>query len=191
MASETSEITSLHPDIEEVVFTEDQIKEIVAKMGRQITADYQGKCPLVVCVLKGASMFMSDLIRHIKLPMEIDFMVVSSYGNQTTSSGTIQILKDLESDISGRDIIIVEDILDTGITLSYLIDNFQTRKPASVQVAAFLVKDVTAPRTAAIEPAYEGAHVDDRFIVGYGLDYAERFRNLPYIGVLKPEVYTA
>lgn len=186
-----SEIASLHPDIEEIVFTENQIKEIIAKMGQEITNDYQGKRPLVVCVLKGAAMFTCELIRHIALPLEIDFITVSSYGNGVKSSGIVQILKDLESDIAGRDVLLVEDILDSGITLSHLIKNFKKRNPASVKVAAFLVKDVGEKRAAVVRPDYEGAHVLDRFIVGYGFDYAERYRNLPYIGVLKPEVYAS
>ncbi len=179
----------LHPDIQEVVLSQEDIQEIVSKMGAEITRDYQGKNPLLVTVLKGAIIFMADVMRSIECPLSVDFMAVSSYGDGVKSSGVVRILKDLDAKIEGRDVLIVEDILDSGITLSYLIKMLGARKPKSIKVAAFLVKDVAEKRPA-VEPDYVGAHVPDSFIVGYGLDYAERYRNLPYIGVLKPEVYT-
>lgn len=179
---------TLHSDIKEVLLSEEDIRGIVARMGEQITRDYAEKNPLVVAVLRGAVVFMADIMRAIECPMSIDFMAVSSYGDGVKSSGVVRIVKDLDTKIEGRNVLIVEDILDSGLTLSYLIDLLKGRGPASVEVAAFLVKDV-AGKTPAIEPRYVGAHVPDEFIVGYGLDFAERYRNLPYIGILKPEVY--
>lgn len=182
-------MAELHPDIERVVFSEEDIAAIVEKMGHEITEEYADKNPLVVCVLKGAVVVMADVMRAIKAPLTIDFMAVSSYGDATSSSGVVRILKDLDSRIEGRHVIIVEDILDSGLTLSYLINMLQSRGPASVEVAAFLVKDVD-DRDCSVVPRFVGAHVPNEFIVGYGLDYAERYRNLPYIGVLKPECYS-
>lgn len=181
-------IVELHPDIEKVVLSEDQIAEIVAGLGAQITRDYADKNPLVICVLKGAAIVTADLVRQIKTPITMDFMAVSSYGDGTTSSGVVRILKDLDTRIEGRHVIIVEDILDSGLTLSYLIRLLKSRNPASVAVAAFLVKELE-DRESPVSPHYVGAHVPNEFLVGYGLDYAERYRNLPYIGVLKPECY--
>lgn len=180
---------ALHPDVSEVVLSEQDIKDIVARMGKEITADYKDKNPLVVAVLKGAVVFTADIMRAIDCPIAIDFMAVSSYGDGVKSSGVVRILKDLDAKIEGRDVLIVEDILDSGITLSYLIKMLESRNPKSVKVAAFLVKDVEGKKPA-VHPEYVGTHVPDAFIVGYGLDYAERYRNLPYIGVLKPEVYS-
>ena len=182
-------MAELHPDIERVVFSEEDIAGIVEKMGREITEEYADKNPLVVCVLKGAVVVMADVMRAIKAPLTVDFMAVSSYGDATSSSGVVRILKDLDSRIEGRHVVIVEDILDSGLTLSYLINMLQSRGPASVEVAAFLVKDVE-DRDCSVVPKFVGAHVPNEFIVGYGLDYAERDRNLPYIGVLKPECYS-
>lgn len=182
-------MAELHPDIERVVFSEEDIAAIVEKMGHEITEEYADKNPLVVCVLKGAVVVMADVMRAIRAPLTIDFMAVSSYGDATSSSGVVRILKDLDSRIEGRHVIIVEDILDSGLTLSYLINMLQSRGPASVEVAAFLVKDVD-DRDCSVAPRFVGAHVPNEFIVGYGLDYAERYRNLPYIGVLKPECYS-
>ena len=145
--------------------------------------------PLLVTVLKGAVIFTADIMRAIECPVAVDFMAVSSYGDGVKSSGVVRILKDLDAKIEGRDVLIVEDILDSGITLSYLIKMLESRNPKSVKVAAFLVKDVEGKKPA-VHPEYVGTHVPDAFIVGYGLDYAERYRNLPYIGVLKPEVYS-
>ena len=181
-------MAELHPDVREVLLDEGQIKDIVARMGEQITRDYADKNPLVVAVLRGAVVFMADIMRAIECPMGIDFMAVSSYGDGAKSSGVVRIVKDLDTKVEGRHVLIVEDILDSGLTLSYLMRMLENRGPASVEVAAFLVKDVPG-NDPAVKPRYVGAHVPDEFIVGYGLDFAERYRNLPYIGVLKPEVY--
>lgn len=179
----------LHPDIERIIYSEDDIRDIVSRMGAEITRDYVGKNPLVVCVLRGAVIFTADLLRAITCPLEVDFMAVSSYGDGIKSKGVVRIVKDLDTRIEGRDVLIAEDILDSGLTLSYLMCMFESRHAASVRVATFLVKDIEG-KAPAVVPTYVGAHVPDSFIVGYGLDYAERYRNLPYIGVLKPEVYT-
>lgn len=179
---------TLHPDVEEILLTEEDIAEIVDRIGSQITEDYRDKNPLVVSVLRGASVFMADLIRAIKCPLAIDFMDVSSYGNGAKSSGVVRIDKDLVTPIEGRHVIIVEDILDSGLTLSYLKRNLEARGPASVEIVAFTIKDVPG-RPSDVSPRYVGAHVPDAFVVGYGLDYAERYRNLPYVGVLKEEIY--
>lgn len=180
---------ALHPDVSEVILSEEDIKFIVSRMGAEITRDYKDKNPLLVTVLKGAVIFTADIMRAIECPVAVDFMAVSSYGDGVKSSGVVRILKDLDAKIEGRDVLIVEDILDSGITLSYLIKMLESRNPKSVKVAAFLVKDVEGKKPA-VHPEYVGTHVPDAFIVGYGLDYAERYRNLPYIGVLKPEVYS-
>ncbi|MDO4849985.1 MAG: hypoxanthine phosphoribosyltransferase [Coriobacteriia bacterium] len=180
---------ALHPDVSEVVLSEQDIKDIVTRMGDAITADYKERNPLVVAVLKGAVVFTADIMRAIKCPIAVDFMAVSSYGDGVKSSGVVRIVKDLDTKIEGRDVLIVEDILDSGLTLSYLIRMLEARGANSVKVAAFLVKDVEGKKPA-VHPEYVGAHVPDEFIVGYGLDFAERYRNLPYIGILKPEVYS-
>lgn len=180
----------VNPDIDGIILSTEDIQGIVERMGAQITSDYADKNPLLVAVLRGAVVFMGDLMRHIDCPLGIDFMAVSSYGDGVKSSGVVRIVKDLDTKIEGRDVLIVEDILDSGLTLKYLMANLSSRKPASLEVAAFLVKDIPG-NTPAITPRYVGAHVPNAFIVGYGLDYAERYRNLPYIGVLKPEVYGA
>ena len=180
---------ALHPDVSEVILSEEDIKSIVSRMCAEITRDYKDKNPLLVTVLKGAVIFTADIMRAIECPVAVDFMAVSSYGDGVKSSGVVRILKDLDAKIEGRDVLIVEDILDSGITLSYLIKMLESRNPKSVKVAAFLVKDVEGKKPA-VHPEYVGTHVPDAFIVGYGLDYAERYRNLPYIGVLKPEVYS-
>ena len=180
---------ALHPDVSEVILSEEDIKSIVSRMGAEITRDYEGKNPLLVTVLKGAVIFTADIMRAISCPVAVDFMAVSSYGDGVKSSGVVRILKDLDAKIEGRDVLIVEDILDSGITLSYLIKMLESRNPKSVKVAAFLVKDVEGKKPA-VHPQYVGTHVPDAFIVGYGLDYAARYRNLPYIGVLKPAAYS-
>lgn len=179
---------SIHPDVERVVLSEEDISEIVSRMGAEVTRDYAGKNPLLVAVLRGAVVFMGDVMRHIDCALGIDFMAVSSYGDEAKSSGAVRIVKDLDTKIEGRDVLIVEDILDSGLTLDYLMKSLSARKPNSLEVAAFLVKDIPEHQPA-VEPRYVGAHVPNAFIVGYGLDYAERYRNLPYIGILKPEVY--
>ncbi len=181
-------MAELHPDIEEILLSEQDIKDIVNKVGAEITRDYADKNPLVIAVLRGAVVFMADIMRAIECPLSIDFMAVSSYGDGVKSSGVVRIVKDLDTKIEGRHVIIVEDVLDSGLTLSYLVRMLQSRNPASIEIAAFLVKDIEGKRPA-IDPRYVGTHVPDKFVVGYGLDYAERYRNLPFVGVLKPCVY--
>ena len=181
-------MAELHKDIERVVLTEDEIKEIIARLGDQINHDYADKNPLIVAVLRGAFVFTADLMRAIKVPCAVDFMAVSSYGDGVKSSGVVRIVKDLDTRVEGRDVLIAEDIMDSGLTLSYVVKLLEARHPRSVRVAAFAVKDVEG-QSCAVEPAYVGTHIPDEFIVGYGLDFAERYRNLPYVGVLKHEVY--
>lgn len=181
-------MAELHPDIEEILLDEQDINDIVKKVGSEITRDYADKNPLVIAVLRGAVVFMADIMRAIECPLSIDFMAVSSYGDGVKSSGVVRIVKDLDTKIEGRHVIIVEDVLDSGLTLSYLVRMLQSRNPASIEIAAFLVKDIEGKRPA-IDPRYVGTHVPDKFVVGYGLDYAERYRNLPFVGVLKPCVY--
>ena len=158
--------------------TED-LQRRIAELGREITADYAGRRPLLVGVLKGAFMFMSDLIRQIDLPVELDFMAVSSYGDSTKTSGVVRILKDLDADLAGRDVLLVEDIVDSGLTLAYLRDLLLARGPASLQVCALLVREGSSPRAADLR--YVGFEIPPEFVIGYGLDLAERYRNLPYI----------
>jgi len=179
----------LHPDIEKVVLSEQDIQDIVARLGAEISVDYADKNPLIVAVLRGAFVFMADLVRAITVPCTVDFMAVSSYGAGVRSSGEVRIVKDLDTKIEGRHVIIAEDILDSGLTLSYLMRLLGERHPASLRICAFSVKDVPGKKPA-VAPTYVGTHVDDNFIVGYGLDYAEHYRNLPYVGILKPEVYS-
>ncbi|WP_041225174.1 hypoxanthine phosphoribosyltransferase [Cryptobacterium curtum] len=177
----------MHEDIDKILFTEDDLRARVSEMGHQITADHQGESLLVVSVLRGAAIFMADLVRNITLPLEMDYMAISSYGNGVKSSGIVRILKDLSSSVEGRHVLIAEDILDSGLTLSYLMRNLESRNPASIEVATLLRKKTRAQ--ADIDCRYVGFECPDEFIVGYGLDYAERYRNLPYIGVLKKSVY--
>lgn len=174
-------------DIQEVLFSEEQLKNRVREIAQQITADYQGKEIMLISVLRGSFVFMADLCRAIDLPCTLDFMAVSSYGKGTKSSGQVQITKDLSEDISDRHIIVVEDILDSGNTLSYLLQLLQARSPASVRLCTLL--DKPSRRTKEVELHYSGFTIPDYFVVGYGLDYAEKYRNLPYIGILKPCVY--
>ena len=178
--------TCEHEGVERVLFTQEELARRVTEMGAQITADYAGKDLLVVSVLRGAAIFMADLVRAIELPLEMDFMAVSSYGAGTTSSGVVRILKDVTSSIEGRHVLIAEDVLDSGLTLRSLIDELASRGPASVEVATLLRKDV--PNQADIACRYVGFECPDEFIVGYGLDYAERYRNLPFIGVLRQDM---
>lgn len=181
-------MAELHPDIQEILLEEQDIKDIVKRVGAEITRDYADKNPLVIAVLRGAVVFMADVMRAIECPLSIDFMAVSSYGDGVKSSGVVRIVKDLDTKIEGRHVIIVEDVLDSGLTLSYLVRMLKSRNPASIEIAAFLVKDIEGKRPA-VDPRYVGTHVPDKFVVGYGLDYAERYRNLPFVGVLKPSVY--
>ena len=177
----------LEKDIQEVLFSEEQLSSRVNEIARQITQDYHGKEIVLISVLRGSFVFMADLCRRIDLPCTVDFMAVSSYGSGTSSTGQVQITKDLSSDIAGKHIIVVEDILDSGNTLSYLLKLLAQRKPASIRLCTLL--DKPERRKVDIRPDYVGAVVPDEFIVGYGLDYAEKYRNLPFIGVLKPEIY--
>lgn len=178
----------IHPDVDHILVTEAELQAKVAELGARISADYAGRDLLLVPILKGAVVFMADLMRAITIPCSIDFMVVSSYGGSNTSStGLVKIIKDLDQDLTGKDVLIVEDILDTGITLSNLVPMLQLRNPSSVRLCTILSKP--SRRKAQIEPDYCGFEVPDEFVVGYGLDFDERYRNLPYVGVLKPSVY--
>ncbi len=174
-------------DIDHILLTEPQIASRVQALGEQISRDYQGKELLVVGILKGAVVFYSDLIRRINLPMQMDFMVVSSYGSSTDSSGVVRILKDLSQDIQGKHVLIVEDILDTGLTLHYLTQILKHRSPASIEICTLM--DKPERRKADIHAKYVGFTIPDAFVVGYGLDYDEKYRNMPSVGVLKEEVY--
>lgn len=174
-------------DIERVLITEEDIKAKLRDLGDAITRDYAGKDLLLVCVLKGAFAMMADLARHIRLPLDMDFMAVASYGASTKSSGVVQILKDLDHDLEGRHVLLVEDIIDTGLTLNYLVENLRGRRPASVDICALLRK--TGIQRVPIEARYVGFEIPNEFVIGYGLDFAEKFRNLPYIATLKPAAY--
>lgn len=182
-----SKTEKMQDDILEVLYSEKDLKAKVAELGAQISRDYAGKDLLLIAVLKGAVVFLTDLMRSIDVPLNIDFMVVSSYGTGVKTSGVVKIIKDLDTSIEGKDVLIVEDILDSGLTLSYLKGILEGRNPNSVRIATLL--DKPANRKADIHADYSGYNVPDAFIVGYGLDYSEKYRNLPYIGVLKPEVY--
>lgn len=175
-------------DIEKILLSEEELKEIVKRLGAQITEDYRGKKLVVVSVLKGSVIFMADLMREIKIPCAIDFMAVSSYGSGTKTSGVVKIIKDLDTDvIEGADLLIVEDILDSGVTLNYLMKVLSARNPNSIKICTLL--DKPERRKAPIKADYSGARIPDAFAVGYGLDYDEKYRNLPFVGVLKPSVY--
>lgn len=176
-----------HPDIERICISEEELHQRVLEMGKQITEDYAGKEIVVISVLRGAAIFMADLVRAIRLPLEMDYMAISSYGSGTVSSGIVRVLKDITSDIEGKHVIIAEDIVDSGLTLNYTIKSLASHNPASIEVAALLYK--RREDSPDIDCRYVGFDVPDEFIVGYGLDYAERYRNLPYIGILKHEVY--
>lgn len=177
----------MNDDIDRILFSQEDLEKRVAEIGAQITADYEGKTLLVISVLRGAAIFMADLVRKIELPVEMDYMAISSYGNGAKSSGVVRILKDLTSPVEGRHVLIAEDILDSGLTLKYLMKNLSARNPESIEVATLLRKKTL--QQAKIDCRYVGFECPDEFIVGYGLDYAERYRNLPYIGVLKSEIY--
>lgn len=178
---------SMNDDILRVLYSEEELEAKCAELGAQISKDYEGKNLLLVSVLKGAVVFMTDLMRHITVPCSIDFMVVSSYGSGVKTSGVVKIVKDLDADLAGKDLLIVEDILDTGMTLHYLKQLLQDRNPNSIRIATLL--DKPERRRAAVRADYVGYQVPDEFVVGYGLDYDEKYRNLPYVGILKPEVY--
>ena len=178
----------MHNDIEQILFSKEQISARTRELGKQLSEDYAGKNPLLICILKGSSLFFADLVREISVPVYFDFMSISSYGSGTVSSGEVKLIKDLDTSIENRHVIIVEDIVDTGHTLSYLIKNLQARMPASVKVCTLLDKECR--REVNLVPDYYGFKVDNYFVVGYGLDYDEAYRHLPYVGVLKPEIYT-
>lgn len=169
--------------IQRTLLTASQIEERVSEMGKQITADYQGKNLLVVTVLKGSAIFAADLVRKIDLPLQLDFVCTSSYGDSTKSSGVVQIVKDIDQNLEGLDVLVVEDIVDTGLTLSYLLKLLQVRNPASLRMCSLLEKP--ARRKTEVKIDYLGFTIDDHFVVGYGLDYSGRYRNLPYVGILE------
>lgn len=178
----------MHNEIKEILITEEEIQAKCKEIGEQLTKEYEGKFPLAIGVLKGAMPFMADVLRHTETHLEMDFMDVSSYGSGTRSSGEVKIVKDLDTKVEGRDLLIIEDIIDSGMTLQYLVDLFKYRKANSVKIVTLL--DKPSGRTADIQADVIGFEVPDAFVVGYGLDYNEKYRNLPYIGVLKPEIYT-
>jgi hypoxanthine phosphoribosyltransferase len=178
----------MHPDLTKILYQEKEIQTRVTELGEQITKDYEGKDIVLVSVLRGGAIFMADLARKINLPLEMDFMAVSSYGSSATSSGHVTILKDLSSSIEGKHVIIAEDILDTGLTLEYLIRILKERKPLSIQIAAFMKKE--GAQKVEVPCKYVGFDCPNEFVVGYGLDYAEKYRNLPYVGILSPEIYS-
>jgi hypoxanthine phosphoribosyltransferase len=181
-------LKALRNDIQSVLFSEEKLAGIVDRIGKQISEDYKDKNLLMVSVLKGSVVFMADLMRAITIPCSIDFMCVSSYGSGTKTSGVVKIIKDLDINLKGYDLLVVEDILDSGMTLSYILELLQSRSPRSVRLCTLF--DKPDRRTANIKADYVGTVVPDEFIVGYGLDYDEKYRNLPFVGILKPEVYT-
>ena len=178
--------TELERAVGEILIDEETLAARVAELGAEVSADYQGRDLLLIGVLKGAVFFMADLMRHLNVPCEVDFMAISSYGDSTDSSGIVRILKDLDINIEGRHVLVVEDIIDSGLTLSYLMRNLESREPASLEVCALLTKP--GRREIDVPVRYVGFEIPNRFVVGYGLDYAERYRNLPYVGVLQEEV---
>jgi len=177
----------LSDDIEDVIVSEEQIKLRVRELGRQISEDYRGKDFMLVGILRGAFVFLADLIREMGISVETDFIAISSYGSASTTSGVVRILKDLDDDIADKHVLIVEDILDTGLTLNYLIKNLSSRRPASLEICSFIVKE--GKQRVPIRLKYSGFTVPNTFVVGYGLDYAQMYRNLPFIGTLKRSVY--
>ena len=176
-------------DIKDILIDERTLQERVRDIAKELSIEYKDKNPLVICVLKGAVLFMSDLVKHMDVPLEIDFMAVSSYGTDTRTSGEGRILKDLDKSVEGRHLLIVEDIVDSGLTLSYLIKMFKDRHTKSIKVCSLLDKPERRKSGVNIDIDYVGFAVPDEFVVGYGLDYAEKYRNLPFIGVLKEEIY--
>ncbi len=174
-------------DVAEVLISQERLCERIQELGRQISTDYAGRAPALVCVLKGGYLFLADLTRALSIRHSVDFMAISSYGRSTESSGVVRILKDLDADINGKDVLVVEDIIDTGRTLAYLLENLRSRGPHSVRICTLLSKP--ARREIDLHVDYVGFEIPDEFVVGYGLDYAEAYRNLPFIGILKPEVY--
>ena len=177
----------MNNDIKEILYSEEDLKSKIQEIGKIITKDYEGRELVLIGVLKGSVMFMSDLMKEIEIPCSMDFMAVSSYGNSTKSTGVVRILKDLDFGIEGKNVLIVEDIIDTGVTLKYLVEYLKARKPNSLEICSLLNKQER--RTVDISAKYLGFEVPDSFLVGYGLDYAEKYRNLPFIGILKEEIY--
>jgi hypoxanthine phosphoribosyltransferase len=178
--------TELERAVAEVLIEEDVLRSRIVELGDEISRDYDGRELLLIGVLKGAVFFMADLMRQLTVPCEIDFMAISSYGASTDSSGVVRILKDLDINIEGRDVLVVEDIIDSGLTLSYLMRNLEAREPASLEVCALLTK--SGRREIDVPVRYVGFEIPNRFVIGYGLDFAERYRNLPYVGVLDPDL---
>ncbi len=181
-------ITDAQQDVERILFSEKEIRARVRALGKELTERYRDKNPIVVCILKGACLFFTDLVRAMDCNLTLDFLAVSSYGNSTASAGTVRFIKDLEQDIADRHVIIVEDIVDSGLTLQHLKKVLSARNPASITTVALL--DKPAHHAPDLNSDYIGFEIEDAFVVGYGLDYAQVYRNLPYIGILKPEVYT-
>ena len=177
----------MHKDVKEILFSEEQLKQRVEQLAAEINRDYAGQELMLISVLRGSFVFMADLVRELTVPCTVDFMAVSSYGSGTSSSGQVQITKDLSEDISGKHVLVVEDILDSGNTLSYLLELLRARKPASIRLCTLL--DKPERRIKPVQLDYTGFSIPDAFVVGYGLDYDEHYRNLPYIGILKPSVY--
>jgi hypoxanthine phosphoribosyltransferase len=178
--------TELERAVGEILIDEETLAARVAELGAEVSTDYQGRDLLLIGVLKGAVFFMADLMRHLTVPCEVDFMAISSYGDSTDSSGIVRILKDLDINIEGRHVLVVEDIIDSGLTLSYLMRNLESREPATLEVCALLTKP--ARREIDVSVRYVGFEIPNKFVVGYGLDFAERYRNLPYVAVLSPEL---
>jgi hypoxanthine phosphoribosyltransferase len=176
----------LEQAVTEVLIDQDALQQRIQELGEEISTDYTGRDLLLIGVLKGAVFFMADLMRNLTIPCEIDFMAISSYGDSTDSSGVVRILKDLDINIEGRDVLIVEDIIDSGLTLSYLMRNLEARGPASLEICSLLTKPER--READVPVRYIGFEIPNRFVIGYGLDFAERYRNLPYVGVLDPSL---
>lgn len=177
-----------YQDLERVLVTREEIAAKVKELGRRINADYQGKSPVVVCILKGAVIFFSDLLRELDLPLDIDFMAISSYGSSTKSTGVVKLVKDLDRDVNGRDVLVVEDIVDSGMTLHYIKSELLHRGATSVRIATLL--DKPARRRVELNVEYSCFNIPDAFVVGYGLDYDEKYRNLPDVGILHPRIYT-
>jgi len=175
-------------DLEKIIISEEKLQNRIKELGKQLTKEYLGKNPIFICILRGGVMFLSDLIKYVETPLEIDFMSVSSYGRSTTSSGIVKIRKDIDTDILNRDVIIIEDIVDSGLTLEYISEYLKNHKPRSVKICALL--DKPAAHNTDIKVDYIGFDIGNEFVVGYGLDFAEKYRNLPYIGILKKEIYS-
>jgi hypoxanthine phosphoribosyltransferase len=189
LATLAAHVAEYDADIERILISEEEIQAKLLELGEAITSDYAGQDLLLVGVLKGAFMVMADLARHIRLPLEFDFMAVSSYGSATRTSGVVRILKDLDHEIQGRNVLLVEDIIDSGLTLNYLLKNLRTRKPATLEVAALLHK--TEMQRVPLDIRYRGFDIPSEFVVGYGLDFGEKYRNLPYVATLRKEAYAA